>query len=388
MRRSRRSTPSRSRIVVVGPNERFLSGVSYYTAQLVRALSTHGPGADVISLRQLCPAAIYPGRSRIGTMPASSLDYGDGRVLAAVDWHWLRGLIPAVYALMRRPPRAVILQYWTGTALHTFLLLAIVARMRRIPVIVEYHETIETSEARRFGVPTYVRSLMALLARCTSGIVAHTTQGLRDVHATFPSTQRLPSAVITIASTNTFAVPEPRALDAATPLRLLHFGVLRSYKGLGDLAAAATQLVSDGYPFELVVAGELWDEAADDVAALERVGSNVRLELGYHTEAHLSELLTACDVVVLPYHRSVASGPLHNAMASGRAVVCSRIDTLVEASAEYSGATYATPGDPVDLARAIRASRDLAGVPHADPHSWAHNSGAFLALLERVERRT
>ena len=51
--------------LIVGPGDRFLSGVSYYTALLASALAEQGPVAMLL-LRRLCPRAIYPGRARVG----------------------------------------------------------------------------------------------------------------------------------------------------------------------------------------------------------------------------------------------------------------------------------------------------------------------------------
>jgi glycosyltransferase involved in cell wall biosynthesis len=255
-------------------------------------------------------------------------------------------------------------------------------------VLVEFHETIDVSEAERPGVTHYVKTLMGLLVRVASATVTHATSARDDVHRVFPATRSLPGAIILHGPSDTFDVVEPRAVEPDAPLRLLHFGVLRSYKGLEDLAGACRQLIEHGEAFHLTVAGEVWDEAADAVAALEGLGTFVTFERGYLPDERLAELLGDCDVVVLPYRRSVASGPLHTATAAGRTIVCSELDTLVEATSGYPGIVYARPSDPVDLARAIRAARALAGVRHEDPNSWERNVEAYLALLERARRRS
>ncbi len=52
--------------LIVGPGDRFLSGVSYITALLTSAMDERGPFA-VLLLRRLCPRAFYPGRARVGS---------------------------------------------------------------------------------------------------------------------------------------------------------------------------------------------------------------------------------------------------------------------------------------------------------------------------------
>lgn len=70
--------------LIVGPGDRFLSGVSYCTALLTSALAEHGPVAMLLSGR-LCPSAIHPGRARVGktdgTLPTVPVFNG-------LDWFW------------------------------------------------------------------------------------------------------------------------------------------------------------------------------------------------------------------------------------------------------------------------------------------------------------
>lgn len=96
---------------------------------------------------------------------------------------------------------------------------------------------------------------------------------------------------------------------------------------------------------------------------------------GFFTDTH---------VVVLPYHRSSSSGPLHIAMSLGLPVVTTSVGGLVEATAGYTGAVLVRPRDPVALAMGIRAALPLVGVSHADPHSWSYTAERFTNLLGRI----
>ena len=73
-------------VLIVGPGDRFLSGISYCTALLATALGEGGPVA-VLQLRRLCPRACYPGRARVGEnrrhVVASGCPDIDG-----LDWFW------------------------------------------------------------------------------------------------------------------------------------------------------------------------------------------------------------------------------------------------------------------------------------------------------------
>src|SRR5919108_5968659 len=52
-------------ILVVGPGSHFLSGVSYYTTALSRALAD-GSEVATLFMRKLCPRRLYPGAARVG----------------------------------------------------------------------------------------------------------------------------------------------------------------------------------------------------------------------------------------------------------------------------------------------------------------------------------
>jgi len=118
----------RLRIVVVGSGRRFLSGISYYTCRLSNALhARHDVGA--VLMRQLLPTRFYPGRERVGRR-LCDLDYAaEVRVFDGVDWWAVPSLVRAVWFLRRFRPEVLVLQWWTGTVLHSYLVLCLAARL-------------------------------------------------------------------------------------------------------------------------------------------------------------------------------------------------------------------------------------------------------------------
>ena len=87
------------------------------------------------------------------------------------------------------------------------------------------------------------------------------------------------------------------------------------------------------------------------------------------------------DAVVLPYHRSSASGPLHLAMASGLPVVVSGVGGLIEASDGYEGAIRIPPRDPAAIGTALARVYDLRGTRYVDVHSWDRTVAGFEKLF-------
>jgi glycosyltransferase involved in cell wall biosynthesis len=367
-----------TRIVVVGSGWRFLSGISYYTCRLANAL--HGRYAvGAVLMRQLLPSRLYPGRARVGRR-LSDLSYADGvPVFDGVDWWGLPSLARAVRFLRAQRPDVVVLQWWTGTVLHSYLVLCLAARLAGARVIVEFHEVQDTGEARHGWARRYVRAMIRPLLKRTDGIVVHS----RFDEVALRQTYGLEGVPLQIARHGPFDHHE-RAVPAARrpggPCRLLFFGTIRPYKGLEDLIEAFA-LLPDGY--HLTVAGETWegwDLPARLIAASPAAG-RITFVNRYVTDAEVDELFAGADMVVLPYRRSSASGPLHIAMSHGLPVVVTAVGGLVEAAERYSGARFVPPAEPEALAAAIRDADALTGRRHADPSSWGETVAAYARLL-------
>lgn len=374
------SPHDRTRVVVVGSGWRFCSGISYYTCRLSNALSERYD-VGVILMRQLLPTRLYPGRDRVGA-PLSDLRYADGvRVLDGVDWWVVPSLFRAVRFLRSFRPDVLVLQWWTGTVLHSYLVLCLAARLAGVRVVVEFHEVQDTGEAAHPWAARYVRSLIKPLLRRTAGVVVHSGFDRVALRRTYDLTGVPDEIALHGPFDHHAVVPAPRV--TADRLRLLFFGTIRPYKGLEDLIEAFP-LLGPGY--ELTVVGETW-EGWDRPAALiasSPAAERITFVNRYVTDAEVDRYFAAADLVVLPYHRSSASGPLHIAMSHGLPVVVTSVGGLVEAATRYTGATFVPAGSPADLAAGIRTASVNAGRRHTDPSSWEETVAAFGRLFRRM----
>ena len=147
---------------VVGAGTRFMSGISVYTFRLTNALSRSHAVSGIL-MRQLLPTRLYPGRQRVGA-DLSQLRYErQVRVFDGVDWHWVPSMARALAFLVRQRPQVVVFQWWTGTVLHSYLVLALVARLLGARIVIEFHEVLDPAEARLPLREAYVRLLAPLL---------------------------------------------------------------------------------------------------------------------------------------------------------------------------------------------------------------------------------
>ncbi|WP_164842371.1 glycosyltransferase [Actinoplanes solisilvae] len=393
----------RTRVVVVGSGWRFLSGISYYTCRLSNALSSRYD-VGVILMRQLLPTRLYPGRERVGQR-LSELSYGpEVRVFDGVDWWGVPSLIRAVRFLRAFRPEVLVLQWWTGTVLHSYLVLCFFARLCGIKVVIEFHEVQDTGEARHRWASLYCRKLIKPLLRRTDGVVVHSrfdrvalrqTYDLRGVpdevalhgpfdHHAVPERVSVPVSVPAPVPVSVPApVCVPSARSSSESCRLLFFGTIRPYKGLEDLIEAFGKLPSH---YTLTVVGETWEgwTLPASMIADSPAGSRITFVNRYVADSEVDGFFAAADVVVLPYRRSSASGPLHIAMSHGLPVVVTAVGGLVEAASRYSGTTLVPAGSPSALAGAIVTATANAGRRHTDPSSWEQSVAAFTRLFARM----
>lgn len=378
-------------VLIVGPGDHFLSGVSYYTARLAGALAPHTPVA-VLLLRRLCPRLAYPGRAHVGRTEGT-LSFPDVPVFNGLDWFWGVSALRAWRFWRQTQPQAVILQWWTGTVLHSYLALVWLARRCGARLVVEFHEVQDVGEARLPLVGRYTRAGMRHLLRRTDAVVVHSEFDRTLVTDAYPLLAGLPLEVIPHGPYEQYAQAAARCQGArrvkpreGEPVRLLIFGVVRPYKGHAELAEAVRLLLASGLDVHVSVVGEVWQGYREPLHRLTSLLPAERLAVvdRYVTDAEVPGFFRDTHIVVLPYHRSSASGPLHIAMSLGLPVVTTSVGGLVEAAAGYPGAVLVPPRDPVALARGICAALPLVGISHADPHSWSSTAERFTALLERL----
>jgi glycosyltransferase involved in cell wall biosynthesis len=377
-----------ARVMVIGSGWHMTSGISHYTYRLSSALAQRHQ-VSVLLMRRLVPKAAYPGASRVGAGVTDAAYPEQVPVYDGVDWFWGRSMRGALEFIDRQRPEVVILQWWTGAVLHSYLRLAGYAARRGARVIVEWHESQDVGEAGMPGTRRYVASLMPWLLAWSAGHVVHSDYDLRAITSAYP----LGMAPVRIVRHGPYdhlarprlAVHVPQ--QGSEPMRLLYLGLVRPFKGVEDLVEAFSGLDrSDAERFRLTIVGETWEgwTAPAEAIARSRHADLIERVDRYVTDAELSAHFAKADAVVLPYHRSSASGPLQIAMSAGLPVVVTSVGGLVEAVRDYPGALLVPPRDPQALRRALLELPALRGRRYSDPHSWETTADEFTALFDEI----
>ncbi len=376
------------RVCVVGPGKKFLSGISYYTLHLANAL-TQSNRVSVILMRQLLPKMFYPGRKRVGAN-LTQLKYEQCvSVFDGIDWYWLPSMFRSLLFLVKEQPDEIVFQWWTGTVLHSYLLLALVARLLKAHVVVEFHEVLDTGEARLPLVQAYVRLIAPVLVRMAHGFVIH-SEFDRELLRKHYNLEKRPIALIPHGPYAQYAETSSTA-DVAHKERscynLLFFGVIRPYKGLEDLIEAFDTLPPEVVAsYRLTVVGETWEgwETPEQLIAQSQYRNRITFVNRYVSDAEVAQFFEDADAVVLPYHRSSTSGPLHIAMSYGLPVLVTNVGGLTEAVKHYEGALVIEPEDVEALQEALLRVIDLCGRRYSNPRSWEYTNTAYQALFQAL----
>lgn len=372
---------------MIGSGTRFLSGISYYTHHLAVALARVQP-VSVILMRQLLPTRLYPGRQRVGAR-LTSLNYGSIPVLDGVDWYWIPSFFRAGLFLVRQRPQVLVLQWWTGTVFHSYLGLALIGRLLGARIVIEFHEVVESGEARIWLANTYAHALGKLLVRLAHGFVVHSEHDRPILDRHYRLGNR-PTAVIQHGPFDQYELPKGlRARREAPPsaCNLLFFGTIRPYKGLEDLVEAFDAIpAKDIHHYWLTIVGETWEDwtLPSDYIACSRYRDRITFVNRYVPDEEVAQYFAGADAVVLPYHRSSASGPLHVAMCQGLPVVTTKVGGLAEAVAGYEGAVLVPPHDPALLRDALVHIASFRGSRFADVHCWDRTAHDFGALFDSL----
>jgi glycosyltransferase involved in cell wall biosynthesis len=234
-----------------------------------------------------------------------------------------------------------------------------------------------------------VKGFIRGLIRGSSGFVIHSEFDRAELKKEYPLNDR-PVAIIPHGpydQYNLSAVQSPAREAPMSCCNLLYFGVIRPFKGLEDLVQAFDSISQDEIDqYWLTVVGETWEGWTLPAELIARSCYRERITFinRYVRDDEAAAFFAGADVVVLPYHRSSSSGPLHIAMSQGLPVIITEVGGLTEAVEDYKGALLIPPDDPEALRDVIRRARDLRGKRFDNPRSWEQIILRYSSFINSV----
>lgn len=246
---------------------------------------------------------------------------------------------------------------WRVAKLVTYLL---VARARGVKVV----WTIHNLHSHERWHPVIEEVMWWWLTRLVHAHISLTAAAQSAAYRRFPALRRRPGHVVAHGHFRDFVPSSVTREEARRELDLprdavvlAFFGRIRAYKNAESLVRAFRALGDQR--LRLLVAGRPQPPGLGERVAAAAAGDpRIRLRLEFVPTPEVQVVLTAADLVVLPYRDVLNSGAAILALSFGRPVLAPAVGSLPDLQAQVGSAylrTYSGPLTPDVLADAIAA---------------------------------
>jgi len=199
------------------------------------------------------------------------------------------------------------------------------------------------------------------------------------------------------AAARTIPIGEPPAVftqhvgPGVVPGRLLHFGLVRPYKGIEELVTAFTGL--DDPRLRLVIAGRCDDpEYRHVISAAASRDERIELDLRHLGDEELADEVARAELVVLPYRTMHNSSAALLALAMGRPVLVPDLEVTEDLAVEVGEAWVRRYTGMLRAEHLRDALDDVARIepgcrPRTAGRGWVHIGNAHAEVYQAMAVR-
>lgn len=377
------------RISIIGPSARFLSGISYYTTYLSNALSKRCQ-VNAVLFRNMLPKFLFPGADRVGSS-LSTIEYSEHvNMQECLDWYNPFTWFKAVKSIKNSD--ACIFEWWTSSVSHMYLVIGVLLKIWKVPIILEFHEVVDTLEESILPIRVYSKVMGKLIRNLSSEYVVHSEADRKLVSERY-DIQEDKISIMTHGLYDQYPIIEKEnaknVLNIDSEYVVLFFGLLRPYKGASYLVRAFEALPETiRSKSTLVIAGEPWEDKEVLTLVKESPYSNKILMFSeYISDEQVPYIFSASDVLVLPYTRASQSGVAHIGISYGMPIIASKVGGLAESLDKYKGTVFVSPQDIQELAAALNdvlVNKYGIVYPLPDSLQWDNISLEWLELFQKI----
>ena len=377
------------KISIIGPSTRFLSGISYYTTYLSNALSKRCQ-VNAVLFRNMLPKFLFPGADRVGNS-LSTIEYSEHvDMKECLDWYnpftWFR----AVKSIKNSD--ACIFEWWTSSVSHMYLVIGILLKIWKVPIILEFHEVVDTLEESILPIRAYSKVMGKLIRNLASEYVVHSEADRKLVSERYDIQEKKISIMVHGLYDQYPKIETENAkkeLDIDSEHVVLFFGLLRPYKGASYLVRAFEALPETiRSKSTLVIAGEPWEDK--EVLSLVKdspYSNQIRMFSEYISDEQVPYIFSSSDVLVLPYTRASQSGVAHIGISYGMPIIASKVGGLAESLDKYKGTVFVSPQNVQELAVSLEdvlVKKSGMVYPLPDSLQWDNISLEWLGLFQKI----
>lgn len=333
------------RICLVGPTYPFRGGIAHHTTLLARHLRTMGHEVLFISFKRQYPRLLF---RRDDTDPSQ-------RPITAEAEFLIDSVNPLTWRRTLRRigewrPELMIMPWWVPFWAPVWAYLARgLKRLVPQPQLLFICHNVLPHE--RSAIDGWA---LRLGLGGGDGYLAHAEAQGEQLRGLFPQRPIKVTPLPTFAELGQEATTLPLKLPDNMPVALF-CGLVRPYKGLDVLLAAAAQVVGER-PFHLAIVGEFWEAEALYREQIARLGlqEHTTVVNAYVPDEELAAYMQAANVVVLPYRSATQSAVLQLALGHGVPVITTAVGGLPEVIHHQRTGLIVPPGDAVALAAALK----------------------------------
>jgi glycosyltransferase involved in cell wall biosynthesis len=351
-------------------------------------------------LRNLLPCFLYPGREHVG-QTNYLVDFNpEIDVYEGMDWNSPRSWYGAYRFLKQYQPDAIIMLWWTSSVAHMELFLAVANRMKiKTNLILEMHEVVDPLEESILPIRLYSRLAGKLIMRRADAFTTQSTSARNQVAQIYRLDERR-IFVVPIGLYEDYKCVSDKNLSRKElgieeKFVILYFGLIRKYKGVPYLVEAFNKLPQDiARHSRLVITGEDWGDETSlgDVINSSPYKERISYKPQFIPDDMIPKYFSAADVVVLPYLRTAGSGVANIAMAYGKPVITSDLETMRECLADYKGASFVPVGDSAAIAERLMAiyAQCKSGKPliYSSPHNtWDEIAKQYEQIVKQLDSK-
>ena len=356
-------------ITIIGPSSRFLSGISYYTTYLANSLSEKYC-VQAVLFRKMLPKGLFPGAARVGK-DLSTITYRKSvNMQECLDWYnpvtWHQAYRTASKS------KVCIFEWWTSSVAHMYLVIGLLLRLKGVPIILEFHEVVDTLEEAILPLRIYSKVMGRLIRRLANRYVTHSVSDQNLVAERY----QIPIEKISVIPHglyDQYPVIEPDAakkhLGITASNVILFFGLLRPYKGAKNLIHAFEQLPQSlKNTTVLLIAGETWEDRETLMTA--------EISQDHDKILLFSKYISDEEV---PYF-------FHIGISYGMPIIASQVGGLAESLGQYEGTYFVIPENVAELSHMLETvlTEEHKKYPLPESMRWDHIATTWKMLIDQI----
>ena len=272
-----------------------------------------------------------------------------------------------------------------------YLVIGLLLRLKGVPIILEFHEVVDTLEEAILPLRIYSKVMGRLIRRLANRYVTHSVSDQNLVAERYQiPIERI--SVIPHGLYDQYPVIEPAAakehLGITASNVILFFGLLRPYKGAKNLIHAFEQLPQSlKNTTVLLIAGETWEDRETLMTAeISQDHDKILLFSKYISDEEVPYFFSAANLLALPYTRASQSGVAHIGISYGMPIVASQVGGLAESLGQYEGTYFVIPENVAELSQMLETvlTEEHKKYPLPESMRWEHIATTWKILIDQV----